>query len=167
MTNEDLVMDVVRWLEKAAYNTDFELICQRIADRMQEELAPFVEFVIDIQYAGLEPTAVRYVARHPVTSFQPGVGLSDEEMQLLKEFVATTPDVNIRIWFETRENVGELLCLSQLIYIPKDQRNAFIEKLKVLMKSVIHIGGNLKIDDDTYEISHDGDPGKMRQKPLK
>lgn len=115
MTNEALVVEVAEWLEKAADNTDLERIARRIGERRPRFV--MVEFVMH-WFAG-EITGIEYVVKHPVQDFQAAVGLNESEMSLLREFIGTNANSNIRIGFEMSDEKGELLCLAQLHHVPR------------------------------------------------
>jgi hypothetical protein len=126
LANEALVVEVVHWLEAAAHNTDLA----RIARRISERKPPFVVFDLIAHFSAGEITGVEHVVKHPVKDFQIAVGLTDQEMRLLREFIGTIPNSEIRIGFEESERNGELLCLSQLNYVPRGTNDAAIQGLQ-------------------------------------
>jgi hypothetical protein len=137
MANEALVVEVVEWLETAAHNTDLE----RIARRIKERKPPFVVFRFVAHFVEGEITGIEYVVAHPVKDFQTDVGLTDQDMQLLREFVPTTPNTAIKIEFEMSGDGREMLCLSQVNYVPRGTTDQAVEELLGQMAKVFAVVG--------------------------
>jgi hypothetical protein len=115
MANESFVVEVAEWLEKGAHDTDLV----RIAGRIRERKPPFVRMRIITHLEAGEIKGIEYVVEHPVKDFQAAVGLTDEEMGLLREFVTTNADPCIKIGFQLCQELGETVCISQLNYVPQ------------------------------------------------
>ncbi len=146
MKDENYVLELVDWLERAAHHSDFEEIMKRFREGL-----PTTCRAVGVNVQGLLTNGpLEIVFKIPISEFQRATRISNAELTKVKEYLATIPDSDVTVMTGTDSEIGEVIVLTQSYWVPSDQRPDFIDKVQKLTDGIAAImkkKGNSSVAD--------------------
>lgn len=141
MVNEELVLDLISWLEKAAEVSDHVVVGEKLKRGL-----PTTSDAWMVSYGRLEEKGIiEVIFDMPVKKIAAHVGLNDDEVAEMKHLLgaaAQNGEIAVEMYMRGEgERKEDVVRLRRFHYVPRDRRNA-IHEIQERMAQMI-----LSVDD--------------------
>src|SRR5437868_12675475 len=125
MDDEEYVIEIVEWLEKAVRTSDSGTIARAMANGAKRTCKQ-----ISHDYSTVRRTGCKLLSFWlPMANIQADTGLSDSDVAALKEYVRAIPDNGIRVEVKNHWIFGECIVLRRYIIVSQEEGAAFSRRL--------------------------------------
>jgi hypothetical protein len=112
--NEALALEVVEWIERCAHESQFDVVRERVAKTPTS--------TTDSAAIALSDGIVEIIFEMSMARIKSHVKLNDDEIMLLKDYLAAIPGNDIRIEVYNPVEGEEVVRMTRFHHVPRDKR---------------------------------------------